>query len=72
MIITLVALCIFLYCVRKPKILIAICCIDERANELQNCLLSLRGPIKKDVIGIFRDKEYNIYVLTRLPYEGHH
>ena len=39
------------------KILIAICCIDERVYELHNCIKSLQGPIKKDIIGIFRNKD---------------
>jgi hypothetical protein len=49
----------FLY---QPKTLIAICCLDERILELQQCIQSIYRALqfyigKPDIIGIFREKD---------------
>ena len=50
---------IFFYITRQ-KILVAVCCIDERVVELRNCVGHLEKTdivATKDVIGIFRKKD---------------
>ena len=50
---------LFFY-VTRQKILVAICCIDERVAELRNCVGHLEKTdivATKDIIGIFRKKD---------------
>lgn len=54
----IMSLALFIY-IKKQKILVAICCIDERVVELQNCIncLTTKDILKKDIIGLFRKKD---------------
>jgi|Laugrespbdmm15sn_2_1035079.scaffolds.fasta_scaffold03737_4 hypothetical protein len=49
---------LFIY-IKQQKILVAICCIDERVLELQNCIhcLKTKDMFNKDIIGLFRKKD---------------
>jgi hypothetical protein len=50
---------LFFY-IKRQKILVAICCIDERVAELHNCVGHLEKTdivATKDIIGIFRKKD---------------
>jgi hypothetical protein len=49
---------LFFY-VTTQKILVAVCCIDERVEELRNCMEHLEKTdiFKKNIIGVFRKKD---------------
>jgi len=52
----IIILCCYIY---SQKILVAICCIDEREKELSNCVKHLKKSniLKKDILGLFRKKD---------------
>ncbi len=44
--------------IKSFKILVSICCIDERSDELEECIKLIKNDIlKKDIIGIIRKKD---------------
>jgi hypothetical protein len=55
---TIIFIALFIY-IKNQKILVAICCIDERVIELQNCIkhLNTNDVLTKDIIGLFRKKD---------------
>jgi hypothetical protein len=47
----------FVLLLKGEKVQIAICCIDERANELKGCLQAIRASGGVDILGVFRKKD---------------
>ena len=54
MLAVLVIALIVIWIIISKRVLIVVCCIDERVDELEECLCAIRDVTSRDVLGVFR------------------
>jgi len=57
MLAVLIIALIVIWIIISKRVLIVVCCIDERVDELEECLCAIRDVTSRDVLGVFRKSD---------------